>query len=362
MPEIKYTSIPLNKMFIVGRGLPKYTKAYADAHKGTYPVYSSKTENDGIFAYINTYDYDGEYLTWSTDGYAGLPAYRNGKFSCTDHAGILTLNEEYRDVYLPYVRWQVDFRKLRLGYGNQRVKVNQVKNSCIDIKIPVDDFGNFDLEKQKELATIYSQIEEQRQELIRKKWELEEISVILPESNDTKWAHVSLNDVFKEIERGNSKYTKTFCRENKGDYPVYSADNEKPLGTMSKYDYDGEYLTISINGLAGKITIFKGKFSTTADRVVCIPNENIDIRYIVHVAEPILRNKNKGRKGDLGKNEFTKLTPDMIRSTLIPIPVTNDGIYDVEKQKELSAKYEQIDMIKKELSEKLTELTEIIIS
>ena len=40
----------------------------------------------------------------------------------------------------------------------------------------------------------------------------------------------------------------------------------------------------------------------------------------------------------------------------------NTGIYDVEKQKELSAKYEQIDMIKKELSEKLTELTEIIIS
>ena len=42
--------------------------------------------------------------------------------------------------------------------------------------------------------------------------------------------------------------------------------------------------------------------------------------------------------------------------------VRDDGIYDVEKQKELSAKYEQIDMIKKELSEKLTELTEIIIS
>ena len=182
MSEIKYASIPLNKMFIVGRGLPKYTKAYTDAHKGTYPVYSSKTENDGIFAYINT------------------------------------------------------------------------------------------------------------------------------------------------------------------------------------YDYDGEYLTISINGLAGKITIFNGKFSTTANRVVCIPNDNIDIKYVMHVAEPILRNKNKGRKGDLGKNEFTKLTPDMIKTTQIPIPITKTGSYDVEKQKELSAKYEQIEIIKRELSEMLTELTEIVIS
>ncbi len=198
--------------------------------------------------------------------------------------------------------------------------------------------------------------------MIHKRWELEELSVILPESDDTKWAHTSLENIFKKISRGNSKYTKTFCRDNKGDYPVYSADNKKPLGTMNTYDYDGEYLTISINGLAGKIAIFNGKFSTTADRVVCIPNENIDIKYIMHVAEPILRNKNKGRKGDLGKNEFTKLTPDMIKSTLIPVPITKDGTFDVEKQKELSAKYEQIDTIKRELSEMLTQLTEIIIS
>lgn len=176
------------------------------------------------------------------------------------------------------------------------------------------------------------------------------------------WAHVSLEGIFREINRGNSKYTKTFCRENKGDFPVYSADNEKALGTMNTYDYDGEYLTISINGLAGKITIFNGKFSTTANRVVCIPNDNIDIKYVMHVAEPILRNKNKGRKGDLGKNEFTKLTPDMIKTTQIPIPITKTGSYDVEKQKELSAKYEQIEIIKRELSEMLTELTEIVIS
>lgn len=56
----------------------------------------------------------------------------------------------------------------------------------------------------------------------------------------------------------------------------------------------------------------------------------------MHVAEPILRKKTKGRKGDLGKNEFTKLTPDMIRSTEIPIPILGNGEYDLEKQKELS--------------------------
>ena len=60
----------------------------------------------------------------------------------------------------------------------------------------------------------------------------------------------------------------------------------------------------------------------------------------MHVAEPLLRNKTKGRKGDLGKNEFIKLTPDMIRSTKIPIPLLENGDYDIALQKELSSKYE----------------------
>ena len=52
MSEIKYATIPLIDIFTIGRGLPKYTKAYADKHKGKYPVYSSKTDDDGVFATI----------------------------------------------------------------------------------------------------------------------------------------------------------------------------------------------------------------------------------------------------------------------------------------------------------------------
>ena len=44
----------------------------------------------------------------------------------------------------------------------------------------------------------------------------------------------------------------------------------------------------------------------------------------------------------------------------IPIPVNEDGTYDLEKQKELSTKYEQIEIIKNDLFNKLIELTNII--
>ncbi|WP_234779248.1 restriction endonuclease subunit S, partial [Mycoplasmopsis gallinarum] len=57
---------------------------------GKYPVYSSQTENAGILGYINTYDFDGEYLTWTTDGSkAGTVFYRNGQFNITNVCGLI---------------------------------------------------------------------------------------------------------------------------------------------------------------------------------------------------------------------------------------------------------------------------------
>jgi len=66
------------------------SKDYLRNNAGEYPVYSSQTVEDGVFGRINTYDYDGEYLTWTTDGAnAGSIFYRNGKFSITNVCGLL---------------------------------------------------------------------------------------------------------------------------------------------------------------------------------------------------------------------------------------------------------------------------------
>ena len=57
---------------------------------GPYPVYSSQTSDEGIFGRLESYDFDGEYVTWTTDGAnAGTVFYRTGKFSCTNVCGTL---------------------------------------------------------------------------------------------------------------------------------------------------------------------------------------------------------------------------------------------------------------------------------
>ena len=72
-----------------------------------YPVYSSQTKNDGCLGHIETFDYEGEMLTWTTDGAnAGSVFQRKGQFNCTNVCGILIPKQELN---LRYYFYYVDF-------------------------------------------------------------------------------------------------------------------------------------------------------------------------------------------------------------------------------------------------------------
>ena len=44
------------------------SKKYLVENSGDYPVYSSQTARNGQIGKINTFDFDGESITWTTDG------------------------------------------------------------------------------------------------------------------------------------------------------------------------------------------------------------------------------------------------------------------------------------------------------
>jgi type I restriction enzyme, S subunit len=74
-------------------------------NEGEYPVYSSQTENNGVMGRLNSFDFEGDYVTWTTDGAnAGTVFYREGKFNCTNVCGtIQPKNWEQIDLkFLPY--------------------------------------------------------------------------------------------------------------------------------------------------------------------------------------------------------------------------------------------------------------------
>ncbi|WP_041603076.1 restriction endonuclease subunit S [Helicobacter bizzozeronii] len=96
--------VTIKEICRIGRGRVIDQK-YIREHMGDYPVYSSQTRDNGILGYIDTYDFDGELVTWTTDGYAGVCFYRSGKFSCTNVCGTLKVinTNEVSPKFLAYI-------------------------------------------------------------------------------------------------------------------------------------------------------------------------------------------------------------------------------------------------------------------
>ena len=79
----------------VGRGRVISHRDIARAHNPQYPIYSSQTSNEGVMGYIDTFDFEGEYVTWTTDGAnAGTVFARNGRFNCTNVCGTIKLRSD----------------------------------------------------------------------------------------------------------------------------------------------------------------------------------------------------------------------------------------------------------------------------
>ena len=123
------------------------SKDYINENQGNYPVYSSQTENDGELGKISTFDYDGEYLTWTTDGAnAGTVFYRVGKFSVTNVCGLLKVkNDAVSPKYLYYYLNLKAPEYVNSGMGNPKL----MSNVMAKIKIPVPP-----LEVQAEIVRI----------------------------------------------------------------------------------------------------------------------------------------------------------------------------------------------------------------
>lgn len=155
-----------------------------------------------------------------------------------------------------------------------------------------------------------------------------------------------------DIERGQSRYTKRYGNTHKGKFPVYSASNIAPLTHIDSYDFDGDYLTWATNGFAGYIKIISGKFSINADRGLLKPKvDNLNIKYIKAKLEPVLRELAKGRKGDHGEAEFTKVYPSMLERLSISMPVDANGEIDIAAQNEAVEKITSVEEIKEKIEE-----------
>lgn len=163
---IKYRFVPLNDMVIHCNGNSNYTREWCNSHGGNIPVYSAN--NRTPFAYSDTANYDGRYLTYSKNGCAGYITIIDGKFSINGDRCVMKINSEFEDIDLLYLKYFLEpiFRnniKGRMGINGKneytKINSNMIKKLNILVPIPITKDGSFDMYKQQELAMKLATIE-----------------------------------------------------------------------------------------------------------------------------------------------------------------------------------------------------------
>ena len=143
----KWKTYKIKDIADIGRGRVISSIEIEKQHQPKYPVYSSQTSNDGIMGYLDDYMFDGEYITWTTDGAnAGTVFYRNGKFNCTNVCGTLKINQEHNCYFVSLVLQQSTHYYVSTNLANPKLMNNTM--ASIKIKLP-------NIEEQNHLSKIF---------------------------------------------------------------------------------------------------------------------------------------------------------------------------------------------------------------
>lgn len=147
-------------LFKLGRGRVISNEEIAD-HPGEYPVYSSQTENDGILGFIDTYDFSGEYLTWTTDGAnAGTVFKRHGRFNCTNVCGTLSAKDQQSTI--GFFRYAID--QATQWFVRHDINPKLMNNVMASIRVPAPSY-----DEQHAIAVFLDQETKRIDTLISKK-------------------------------------------------------------------------------------------------------------------------------------------------------------------------------------------------
>ncbi|EFE1042468.1 TPA: restriction endonuclease subunit S [Escherichia coli] len=240
--------LPLGEVSVLRRGRVM-SKGYLTENFGPYPVYSSQTANNGKIGSINTFDFDGEYISWTTDGAnAGTVFYRTGKFSITNVCGLITLKSKYPLIYKFLFYWLTIEAKKHVysGMGNPKLMSHQVEN--IPVPIPCPDNPEKSLAIQSEIVRILDKFTELTAELTaeltmrKKQYNYYRDQLLSFKEGEVEWKTLgTFADNFDSLR----KPITSGLRET-GNIPYYGASGI--VDYVKDYIFDDDLLLISEDG------------------------------------------------------------------------------------------------------------------
>jgi type I restriction enzyme S subunit len=225
------------------------SKGYLVENAGRYPVYSSQTARNGMIGQIESFDFDGEFISWTTDGAnAGTVFHRTGKFSITNVCGVVKVNDETQLNYRFLFHWLTIEAKKHVysGMGNPKLMSNQV--SKIPVPIPCPSNPENSLAIQVEIVRILDTFTELTTELTaeltarKKQYNHYRNQLLRFEDGEVEWK--TLGKLAENLD-SQRKPTKSGLRDP-GEIPYYGASGI--VDYVKDHIFDGDYLLVSEDG------------------------------------------------------------------------------------------------------------------
>ncbi len=264
----RYAEIAIGELFTARSGKPKYIRDYMEEHKGDFPVYSASLAQP--FGYVDTFEYDGRYLTWVMNGYGGRVQEIFGRFAANRDRGVLVPRNPDRTPDLTYLRFAMEAQLMAAAVGrrvdgrlNEYTKLYPETAMDVLIRIPVTDEGSFDYQQMITTGDRLRRIELRQREVERTRQMLERAAAVLEVPEPVQGLSLGDPAVF-ELSIG-QRVLRSEHKET--GVPVYSANALRPFGYVEDSnlsDFSRPSLLWGIDGNFDWNFVPRGvKFATT---------------------------------------------------------------------------------------------------
>ena len=350
-------------LFHIGRGRVISQEELMD--NGLYPVFSSQTQNNGCLGYINTFDFDCDQLTWTTDGAnAGTVFIRSGKHNCTNVCGTLQPITDQTNLKFSHyaLQYATQFHK-RPDTNGAKIMNNEMAEISFALPAECEQFKIIEY-LDHETAKIDSLIEKQQQliQLLKEKRQAvisHAVTKGLDPSVKMKDSGVEwLGDVpehWEVIKMGSCAFmqegpglrtwqfkdegTKVICVTNITDKGIDFKKLEKFISTSEYFDkYQhftvsmGDILLSSSGNSWGKVAVYeedeKVILNTSTIRLRQLHNKSISLNFLKFLLLSISVKEQLGlmMTGSCQPN----FGPTHLKEVRVAIPETNEQIVIIE--------------------------------
>ena len=338
----------ISDLFAPARGKSVYTRAYADAHSGPYPVYSASLA--APLCHVDSFDHEGTFLTWTTNGYGGRVQIISGKFSINGYRGIFfpkttpVPDLNYLKHILEPVLIDLAVGRVVLGLKNEYTKVAPEVAANAVISLPTTKAGRIDLKKIDKAALKLKRVEKLQKGLEKIRDEILEAEISVHSSH--LFTTLSLGDEsYFSLKIGERVLKKDALEKG---IPVYSANVTAPFAYVAESnlsDFGADSILWGIDGNFdwNRIKMSVKFASTDHCGRMQLKSKLLDPEFVYYYLQ--------STRHDYGFDRVFRANLENVRKLVtIKVPIKKNGDFDLDAQKKIAKRYRDIGLLKMKTS------------